>query len=470
MSTHDPIKSQQKTFDLKWSLTIQVGLLVLLCLVVASAIITLHSVERAQYDNRSVAEAVGRQLDLQLLRIQSALDVPERFPDADAITQHVLRPGQCVRFEDASGSTKFSNCVGTDSLKAGAPNWFAQALIHWTSVTDETRRPVVQGSNSKGAVIVSSGSMATATQAWQEISPMLALSVGFASILCLLVYFVIARALRPTQIVVSGVEKLARGDLQVRMPSFRLTELNTIGKAFNTLAERLARMMSERSLLARQLVETQELERAHLARDLHDELAQNLSALSAASTSLKVKARKSSPEVLSDAENLAETAQSIMKDMRRVMNNLRPYEIEEIGLTESLNGLIDGFRAKYPSDVSVTRSISKDLDQFKPALSTHIYRIVQEGLNNVFKHARAKHVDVSIKINGGSVLIDIWNDGVKITNYSNQVKTGFGFGLRGIRERTLALGGSASYGANGISDGWVLSVALPAEDTMGTSR
>ena len=116
---------------------------------------------------------------------------------------------------------------------------------------------------------------------------MLGLSAATIGALGILVYFVVERALRPTRDVVSGLNRLAAGDLKCRLPPFRLAEMQRISDVFNDLANTLEVATSERADLARRLVEAREQERRHLARVLHDELAQSLSAMSATAASIK---------------------------------------------------------------------------------------------------------------------------------------------------------------------------------------
>jgi signal transduction histidine kinase len=124
---------------------------------------------------------------------------------------------------------------------------------------------------------------------------MLGLTALVIGAICILQYGAISRVLRPTKDILAGLDSLARGDLSSRLPHFRLIELQRISEAFNTLAANLERTTREKMELAAKLVDHQEQERLDLARDLHDELAQGLSAMSAAAASIKATPKTSVP-------------------------------------------------------------------------------------------------------------------------------------------------------------------------------
>ena len=146
-----------------------------------------------------------------------------------------------------------------------------------------------------GSVVVTTERAAVFAAIWKEVSGLLGLTALVIGAICILQYRAISRALRPTKDILAGLDRLARGDLSCRLPHFRLIELQRISEAFNTLAASLERTTREKMQLAAKLVDHQEQERLDLARDLHDELAQNLSAMSAVAASIKATAETRVP-------------------------------------------------------------------------------------------------------------------------------------------------------------------------------
>src|SRR5690606_3245414 len=110
----------------------------------------------------------------------------------------------------------------------------------------------------------------------------------------------------------SGLNRLARGDLACRLPAFRLTELNRISEVFNALCEELSKATAERAELARRLVDMQEQERRHIARELHDEIAQKLTALSALAACIRRSAQVDAPALVNEARELEKMASVLM--------------------------------------------------------------------------------------------------------------------------------------------------------------
>ncbi|MGQ0673160.1 MAG: histidine kinase [Hyphomicrobium sp.] len=471
-STQGLLSPHRPGVDLKWSLMWRVAVVALLCLLAGAAVAIYRANIEAVEANRSVGESVGRHLDLQLLRIESALDVRERFPDAEALLMHVLNPGQCVQYVDASGKTILSNCVGFKSLGKEAPSWFS-ALFGLTLASRLAyERPLVHKGGVHGKIVVSSDPSAMTLLAWSDISRMLGLFAPTIAALCFLVYFVIERALRPTKDVITGLNRLAGGDLTTRLPSFQLVELQRISEVFNGLAATLETTISERAGLARRLVDAQEQERRHLARELHDELAQSLSAMSATAASIKATAATDCPALVPEAKTLAETASNIMKVLRRTLRELRPQEIDELGLLASIQGLVAEHNSRAHGKTRFRLDVDGDARALPPAMSVHIYRIVQEGLTNAAKHAQAANVRVMLRIwparneapsgDARTIDIEIEDDGTGQTTTKNGEK-GFGLGLIGIRERVLALGGQMTAGPR-PDKGLILKVTIPAPD------
>jgi two-component system, NarL family, sensor histidine kinase UhpB len=329
---------RQRVLDLKWSLLRQVAAVALLCFLGAAAISVYQAEQEALKANRDVGDAIGRFLAMPKLLmglspdLQKRIGIQQRFREmGDSFLDQVIRPGQCVQVDEA-GKNIISSCVGFHSQSGDAPAWFS-VFYQWVVGSRMTyERLVAHRDRVLGRIVVSSNPSAVTARAWSDISRMLGFSAATIGVLGILVYFVVERALRPTSDVVSGLNRLAAGDLKCRLPPYPLAELQRISDVFNGLATTLEVATSERADLARRLVEAREQERRHLARVLHDELAQSLSAMSATAASIKVTASTDCPSLVPEAQTLTETAGNIMKGLRRTVQELRLQEIDEIGL------------------------------------------------------------------------------------------------------------------------------------------
>ena len=296
--------------DLKWLLVRRVTLVALGCLFVGSAFAIWQTNREAKRQNIELADSVGRQLELQL-----ALRTP--FPEWDLVTSYALRPGQCVQLLDTALAVKRSSCAGVNTAAIGTPHWFFKAYSSLIDSTATVERDVSYRGVSEGRVRTSFDPVATAGAVWSTVAPLLGLSAPLIGMLCLVAYFVIDRALRPTQQILAGLNRLTAGELTYRLPAFRLRELNSISEGLNTLSDELGRANTERAELARRLVDAQEQERRHIARELHDEVAQKLSALSALAACVRTSAQLGDTALVREAEDLEKMASDLIVMLRR---------------------------------------------------------------------------------------------------------------------------------------------------------
>jgi two-component system, NarL family, sensor histidine kinase UhpB len=332
-------------------------------------------------------------------------------------------------------------------------------------------RPVSYHGKSYGTLVVTTETAAVLAAIWKDISALLGLTALVVGAICLLQYAAISRALRPTKDILAGLDRLARGDLSSRLPGFRLVELQRISEVFNTLAAGLDRTMRERTALAAKLVEGQEQERRHLARELHDELAQSLSAMSAIAASIKATAESDCPALVPEADRLSQSSMAMMRFLRTTLRTLRPPEIDDFGLAASLSALARDQERRSRGELKIFLAIDGDLEALPPTAASHVYRIVQEGLTNIGKHAKAGRARVALDFpttpegQGASrrrwLALTIEDDGCGRADRGKDRKRE-GFGLIGMRERVMALGGQLDVSDLG-GQGFRLHAMIPFE-------
>lgn len=449
--------------DLKWLLVRRITLVALACLFAGSFFALYIAGNDARKQNIVVAELAKRQLDLQLSRIDRSTDIPTRFPDWDLISSHALDPGQCVVFEAAVEARNRSSCAGLPANSDAPPLWFTEAYRRFVSEHLSASRHLIYRGATQGIITATFDPAATASHAWATISPILQMSALLVAILCFVTYVVVDRALRPAHDILVGLNTLASGDLKVRLPPFALTELNRISQVFNSVTADLERAVTERAELARRLIDMQEQERRHLARELHDEIAQKLTALNALAACIRTSAQSDAPQLVNEARDLEKMASGLMVALRRTLSYLRPQEIDDLGLASSLRALIDRHNETARGQTVYTIEAAEDVDALSPETSAHVYRIVQEGLTNASKHANARTVRVRLTehVDGNlrQVQLSVMDDGVgaggkRATDVS-------GSGLIGIRERVAALRGTFVAGPQ-PSGGFGLRITFPA--------
>jgi PAS domain S-box-containing protein len=207
-------------------------------------------------------------------------------------------------------------------------------------------------------------------------------------------------------------------------------------------AEESLRAAQERELharqeFARQLLTAQERERKRLASELHDSLGQNLSIVK--NRLHFARQIPSTPDaVLAHLDAIERVAADAIGETRNLARNLRPLHIEQVGLTDSLKGLIQ--EVSQSTDIRFERRVEQLDDVMRGEAATHIYRIVQEALNNLVKHSRATTAGITIERDVRSVRLRIEDDGAGFD--TRQRSTNGGLGLTSLDERARMLGGA----------------------------
>ncbi len=199
--------------------------------------------------------------------------------------------------------------------------------------------------------------------------------------------------------------------------------------------------LAERKLrsLMGQLINLQDEERRRIAAELHDSLGQSLVIMKHRAM-LCLRELNSGDRISEQLEEISSTATSAIDELHEIAHNLRPYELDRLGLVKAVETMV----AKLGSSLAI--QLSADLDQIdgllSPAAETSVYRIVQEGLNNVVKHAEAREAVVGIKKFEDRLVISVTDNGKGITSHEEETANNGGFGLAGIAERARMLGGS----------------------------
>lgn len=226
--------------------------------------------------------------------------------------------------------------------------------------------------------------------------------------------------------------------------------------------EKTKQLLNENRQLIQKSLEVQEEERKHLARELHDELGQCITAIQADAKSITDIAPQYDKRVATSADAILNVSAHVYDVVHSMIHLLRPSVLDNLGLIEALKDEIKAWNKRSPKTVCL-HNFEGDLSNLGERINITIYRIIQECLTNALKHANAEHVVIKLSNDGDKIHLSISDDGAgKNTNSSEEH---IGLGLIGIRERIQALNGVFYYETSS-NDGFRVFIHIPYINTV----
>ncbi len=225
------------------------------------------------------------------------------------------------------------------------------------------------------------------------------------------------------------------------------------------LAERLQTQSEQLRMLSWKLIDVQEKTLRHVARDLHDEFGQILTAIGATLGRAAQKALDNDPVFVQDVKAVKKIVEDTLQSVRSESQIFRPAILDDFGLGQTLEWFVEQFSRQTGIQVHYEGKLSDGF--FPPEDAIHLYRIVQEALNNVARHSGAKEAWVTVEEQGGELSLEIRDNGTgfAVDPASNRV-AGQGIGLMGMRERAEHLKGSFSIRSS-PQTGTLIEVRIP---------
>jgi len=300
--------------------------------------------------------------------------------------------------------------------------------------------------------------------------------VGFAGAASV-AWITTRRVVQPTARLTSAAERMGRGDLSVPITAEAQDEVAVLAATLETMRIRLRdaldqlettnRELEERvterterlGLLLRKMITAQEDERHALARELHDDTAQSLAALSIALDGTRDELRSASPTALAQLRAAKEIAARLLDDTRRLILGLRPSQLDDLGLGPAIAWYAESTLASRGIEIRLTLPSGTRLS---PPLETALFRLAQEAINNVAKHARAKQVEIRMEVAPDRIRLTIRDDGVGFSvaeTLTSAPRLG-SVGLAGMQERVALLGGRLDI-TSSTGGGSLVSIEVP---------
>lgn len=340
--------------------------------------------------------------------------------------------------------------------------WLARALL--PRDTERARDyPLAYQGEALGVLRVRSNPLSE----FEELEDRVMSSIGLLAVAILIMavslYWMVRRGLRPVGQINAALTRLAAGELDARLPHFRLKDLDQICDRFNYCANALKEAALSRRELTRRLLDVEEEERTRLARELHDELGQSLTAIKVDAAYIVREAAGRAPRVEACAQGIEVLSGEVMALTRGMLARLRPHGLETVGLRESLKELISSWEARVAERFSCSLTMTEAVDQLSPELNIALYRLVQECLTNAVRHSRARSVAIRLSaepLSSAELPARVW---LRVQESGIEARTSTptpnGMGLLGMRERVEAHGGALQISTEG--DGLRLEAWMP---------
>ncbi|OAN88912.1 histidine kinase [Marinobacter sp. EhC06] len=325
------------------------------------------------------------------------------------------------------------------------PAWFV------AMITRESSRPVANGWQVDPADEVE--------EIWEGF---LLISGSYAIGMCmcfLALYVMVRRGIRTLASLSEAMGAVSAGQLTSRLPRQGEQELDALVCRFNSMAGELESEQQTVSRLLNELLQLQDREREHIARVLHDDLGQYLTGIRAQARSLLYDPELSDRQK-QQARDLAEHCETIQKHFRHLLQDLHPLVMEQLGLGSAIRHLTEQWQQL--SGLECRLAMDERLPDFTGEQQTHLYRFLQEALNNVSRHANASCATLAVARKDNELSIEVRDDGVG----NDQLPGNAGLGVRSMCERARCLGGEVRF-LSRMGEGTRIRLAVPLSPNTG---
>ncbi|GAC1606364.1 MAG: histidine kinase [Ramlibacter sp.] len=381
----------------------------------------------------------------QLLKRMAGLSAAQGMPAMLAFLRGVGRVRSTeISLMDPKGRTLYQSPPSAYKPGRDAPAWFERMI---------SPSPSLQVYDfDDGRLRVQANASRAALDAWDFLLPFCASALALLLAINLLVFWLVGRAVRPLQQVVEGLVQLQEGRFNVSLPPLPGTEAAAIGAAFNRLvavlgelieterrAVRAEQQLSDSRELTRWIDHRLEQERHLIARELHDELGQSVTAIRSLALSIGQRLQGRDAESAQAAQLIADESSRLYDAMHGLIPRLAPLVLDSFGLDEALADLAERTRKAHP-DVQLTLRVeARDGPALGPDDALALYRAAQEGITNALRHGRARHLTLELLHRPDGLMLTLQDDGSGLAADWQQ-RQGH-HGLRWLAERVQGQGG-----------------------------
>ncbi len=443
---------------LRLKINLIVGTLTLL-FVIAMTWLQLRSMRESVLEEVVAANRVATQMLNRTVSLYASRGMPEMLNFLQGMGR--VRSND-ITLLDLAGRELHRSPPSTYKTGRDAPQWFESLISPLPSMQ------TIEFSD--GDLIVQSNASRAVLDAWDTVKVLAALGLLLLLLVNSLVFWLVGQTVRPFGKIVKALNQLQGGRLDVQLPPLAGTEAAAIGAAFNRMVNELQiHIETERRAIRAelQLSDSHELtcwidqhierERLMIARELHDELGQSVTAIRSIALSIAQRIHTLDPQSETAARLIADESSRLYDAMHGMIPRLTPLVLDNFGLAEALSDLLVRTRLSQP-EIQIESAIGIGQAALGSDTALTLYRAAQEGISNALRHGQARELKLSVASSGAVVTLTLQDDGQGLApNWS--LRNGH-YGLRWLAERAEGVGGELHIEA-AQPRGVLLRVRLP---------
>ncbi|MBT2322784.1 HAMP domain-containing protein [Variovorax paradoxus] len=427
---------------LRLKINLLVSLLSLL-FVAAMLALQLRSMRESVQEEVVAANRVAAQLLNRTARLYAAQGTPAML----AFLQDVGRVrSNDITLLDAHNQPLYSSPTSVYKAGRDAPQWFE----------DLVSPPPTQLSIAfpDGTLVVRSNASRAVLDAWDGTVLLMLSALGLLAIVNAGIFWLVGRATRPFADIVGALNQIESGRFDVALRALPGTEAAAIGAAFNRMvgmlqqhieterrAVRAETRLSESRELGRWVDQKIEQERRLIARELHDELGQSVTAMRSMAMSIAQRMQSLDPQAEQAARLIADESARLYTAMHGIIPRLTPLVLDKFGLVAALEDLVERTRTSH-REVVIDCRVELDRAPVGTDAALVLYRTAQEGITNALRHGQARHIVLALHGDEETVKLSLTDDGRGLPGPDAASQTSAGhYGLRWLTERIESLGG-----------------------------
>jgi two-component system, NarL family, sensor histidine kinase UhpB len=351
-----------------------------------------------------------------------------------------------------------------------APAWFHHLLADAPKVLNVELPPVFSG---YGSVALLTDANNEVAEVWSDIGLTLTVLTTFCALLLAFVYVAVSRAIHSLRDLTGAFARVGDRDYRGRVSECGPYEFVRLYQGFNRMVEDLARAETQNKRLQEQLATVQDEERADLARDLHDEVGPMLFAADVdAATIERLAGEREYGGIVERVGIIRAAISQMQRHVRDILRRLRPAVLLDVGLAHAIDNLVSFWTTHRPGLVFHVKAPEEG---FGETVDGTIYRLVQESVANAVRHGSPTCIDVTVEAApqsaGRAIFIRVTDDGgglkANVRPGGPGGSHGHGYGIIGMGERVVSLGGSLEVKNRPDGSGVVVEARLPAPDCVG---